>query len=517
LITQIEKEFDSNNPSESVNGLLQLKSLIDKTNNPTKAAEITELIIACTGLWFEITSKEPQYVTGDSIPVKVEAIYHAPADFPFKISISEAHSNKNLGLQPNKLLTVNTKVKLVNDALSNPYWLEEDHGIGAYVVKDQTIIGLPENKNAFSGDFIIRIGDQTLQAKRPIVYKFTDPVKGEVYQPLVVAPPVTATLSEKAYLFASNQPKKIAIQLQSFRENTRGSLSLKLPAGWKAIPEHLDFNLQKKGDLQKVEFTITSGPKPTEGNVEAIATIGGIKFNKAIKEIRYDHIPAQTLFPKADARLEKINLKTAGKNLAYIAGAGDLIIESLKETGYQVTILSPDQVLNTNLQDFDAIITGIRFYNVNKKAKLIQPKLLDYVRNGGTLLVQYNINSGLEVGNIGPYPFSLSRDRVTEEDAKVSILTPQHPVLNYPNKITQQDFEGWVQERGLYFASEIDKAYTPILSMSDKGEKSNNGGLLVADYGKGRFVYTSLAFFRQLPAGVPGAYRLFVNLISKAR
>jgi LmbE family N-acetylglucosaminyl deacetylase len=517
LITQIEKGFDSNNPWKSVNGLLQIKSLIDQTNNPTKAAEINDLIIACTGLWFEITSKEPQYAMGDSIPVKVEAIYHAPADFPLKISISETLSGKNLRLLPNKLESINTKVKLPDVKLSNPYWLDEDHGMGAYVVKDQTSIGLPENKSAFSGNFVITIGDQTLPVRRPIAFKSTDPVKGEVYQPLVVAPPVTATFSENAYLFASNQPKKIAVQLQSFRDNSIGSLSLRLPAGWNSIPKHLDFNLKKKGNLQNLEFTITPGEKATDGNLEAIATINGKTFNKVIKEIRYDHIPAQTLFPKAEARLKKIDLKAAGRNIAYITGAGDLVMESLKEIGYQITILSPEQALNSPLQSFDAIITGIRFYNVNKQSKLIQPKLLEYVKNGGTLLVQYNINSGLQVENIGPSPFSLSRDRVTEEDAKVSILAPQHPVLNYPNKITPHDFEGWVQERGLYFASEIDKAYTPILSTSDKGEKNNTGGLLVADYGKGRFVYTSLSFFRQLPAGVPGAYRLFVNLISKER
>ncbi|MDO7744312.1 MAG: LmbE family protein, partial [Pedobacter sp.] len=164
---------------------------------------------------------------------------------------------------------------------------------------------------------------------------------------------------------------------------------------------------------------------------------------------------------------------------------------------------------------FDAIITGVRLYNINEQIAAMQPKLMDYVKNGGVLLVQYNVNSPLKIQELGPYPFKITRDRTTEEDAKVTFLAPNHPALNFPNKITEQDFEGWIQERGLYFARDIDTHYTPILQMHDTGEENNNGSLLVADYGKGKFIYTSLAFFRELPAGVPGAYRLFVNLISK--
>ena len=517
LIQRVEKEFNSNDPSKSVGALLKIKSLIAKANNAVKLSEIDELIIACTGLWFEITSKEAQYAPGDSIPVKVEAISHVTKDFPYQISIKESLSGKNLPLQPNRFTSTSAKIRLSNAKLSNPYWLEDEHSIGSYTINNQKDIGLPENKSAFSGEFTIKIGDQILYIKRPILYKFTDPVRGEVYQPLVVAPPVTATFTEKAFLFPSNEPKRIAVQVQSFRDDMKGTLNLQLPLGWKVLPEHIDFSLDKKGDQKTYEFTITPGDKATGGTLTAVATIGQANYSRAIKEIRYDHIPTQTLFPKAEARLEKIELKTAGKNLAYIAGAGDLVMESLKQVGYQVTLLSAEQVITTNLQDFDAIITGIRFYNVNQQAKLIQPKLFEYIKNGGTLLVQYNTNSGLQVDNIGPYPFGLSRDRVTEEDAAVTLLDPQHHALNYPNKITQKDFEGWVQERGLYFASTVDNAYKPILSMSDKDEKPNSGALLVADYGKGKFVYTSLAFFRQLPAGVPGAYRLFANLISHRR
>ena len=230
--------------------------------------------------------------------------------------------------------------------------------------------------------------------------------------------------------------------------------------------------------------------------------------------IDYDHIPLQTLFPLAEAQIARMDLKTGGKKIGYIPGAGDLIPESLQQIGYQVNTITEAEVMNCNLNQYDAIITGVRAYNVNERLALMQPKLMEYVSKGGTLLVQYNVSNPLLVQDIGPYPFKISRDRVTEEDAEVVFPEKDHPVLNYPNKITSKDFEGWIQERGLYFTNAADPKYSRILSMKDQGESPKDGSLLVSNFGKGRFVYTSLAFFRELPAGIPGAYRLFVNLIT---
>ncbi|MGV3508549.1 MAG: LmbE family protein, partial [Sphingobacteriaceae bacterium] len=425
-------------------------------------------------------------------------------------------SNQNdIVLEPNKFNTVNAKVQFADQKASHPYWLDTDHTIGTYTIQNQENVGLPENKLPFSGRFSIKIGNQTINTSQPIVYKFTDPVRGEVVQPIVIAPPVTATLSEKGYIFTSNEPKKMVVQLQSFRDNSSGTLQAQVPAGWKVSPESISFNLSKKGNIQTKEFIITPNGGVPSGELSIKVTIGNTTYNQGIKEIKYDHIPAQTLFPTAEARLEKLDLKTTGKTIVYITGAGDLVAESLKQIGYKVSILTTEQALNTSLSGFDAVITGVRLYNIDPQVKLLQPKLLQYVSNGGVLLVQYNVSNPLQLENMGPYPFKLSRNRVTEEDADVRFVAPNHQVLNYPNKITQKDFEGWVQERGLYFTTDADKAYTPILSMNDTNESPKDGSLLVADYGKGRFVYTSLSFFRQLPAGIPGAYRLFVNLISK--
>ncbi|MGB4776160.1 MAG: LmbE family protein, partial [Daejeonella sp.] len=352
---------------------------------------------------------------------------------------------------------------------------------------------------------------------RELVYKFTDPVRGEVYQPLIIAPPATATLSEKAYVFAGNTPKTIQVQVKAFRDYTEGRLKPNVPPGWKVEPEQVPFTLSRKDGEQNIRFSITPSGAAAPGKLSfSIATIRQT-YNRGIKVLSYDHIPQQTLFPLAETRLEKIDLKISGKRIGYVAGAGDLVPEALKQIGYNLTMLTENQALNENLSGFDAIITGVRAYNVNPKMALMHDKLMDYVENGGTLLVQYNVNNPLVTSNLGPYPFKISRDRVTDENAKVTFLNPAHPVLNYPNKITDKDFEGWVQERGLYFVSDIDARYTSILRMNDANDPPSDGSLIVADYGKGKFVYTSLAFFRELPAGVPGAYRLFVNLISQKK
>lgn len=280
----------------------------------------------------------------------------------------------------------------------------------------------------------------------------------------------------------------------------------------------MDFTDKKQGDEWVASFTvIPADNKPKTAVLEAVATVGGKDYSMGIQRIRYDHVPAITLFPPAQAKLINIDLKTAGKKIGYIAGAGDVVPEALTQVGYEVHQLTENDIVNTDLSVYDAIVTGVRAYNINQRFIVEQPKLLAYVNNGGNLVVQYNNNAGIVLKQIGPYPFTPVNQRVTDENAKVTFLDENNPVLNYPNKITQADFDGWVQERGLYFVNNIDSHYKTILQMNDAGEPANPGSLIVTDYGKGRFVYTSLAFFRQLPAGVPGAYRLFVNLLSKPR
>jgi hypothetical protein len=235
------------------------------------------------------------------------------------------------------------------------------------------------------------------------------------------------------------------------------------------------------------------------------------------KNINYDHIPHQTYFKKPQLHAVSFALKTAGKRIGYIIGAGDRVPQALEQMGYLVTLLKEADITTDNLAQFDAVVTGIRAYNTNDWMGNVYTTLMDYVKNGGVLVTQYNTNNFISSirGKIGPYPFGVSRNRITDETAAVNFLQPQHPLLNYPNKITAADFEGWIQERSIYHAEKTDSAYQLILSMKDPGENlAQEGSLVAANFGKGRFVYTGLVFFRQLPAGVPGAYRLLANLVA---
>jgi hypothetical protein len=350
-----------------------------------------------------------------------------------------------------------------------------------------------------------------------IIYKYVDPVRGEVYQPIEITPPVTANIEDKDYIFSTQQAQTVLIKLKSFTKAS-GTISLKPAAGWKISPEKIDFTDKEKNDEWSVAFTVSpTDAKTKTTDLEAVVNANGKAFSLSLHRIRYDHVPAITLFPPAQTKLVYLDLKNNGKKIGYIAGAGDQMPEALRQVGYEVHMLTENEVTNGDLSGYDAIVTGVRAYNVNERLAYQQTKLMAYVKNGGNLVVQYNNNNGIVVKQIGPYPFTVVNRRVTDENAEVTVLDPQNPVLNYPNKITNDDFSGWIQERGLYFVSNIDPQYKAILQMHDKGEEPLNGSLIVGDYGKGRFVYTSLAFFRELPAGVPGAYRLFINLLSKPK
>ena len=515
LVNDINATYQVSNPAASVAKLLKLRELVK--GKPFKQELLDELILACSGIWIEVAASNPAYAVNDSITVKIQAIARVKEDFPYAINIQEMQSKVKADLSPNRMMAMDRKIFGSGDQLSQPYWLAKKHEQGSYEVDDLSLIGLPENYALVNGIFKIKIGDQTIEKKYPVIYKSTDPVKGEVYQPLVIAPPVTATIGEKAFLFNGNESKTIPIELQSFRDQVAGTLIPQLPSGWSISPEKIDFKLGKKGEQQSLSFKLSPSAKSIGGDFALNVVVDGKSYHQGLRVLSYDHIPVQTLFPFSEARIDHTDLKIAGKRIGFIAGAGDLVPESLKQIGFEVQLLSEQQVIHGDLSAFDAIVTGVRLYNINEQLNAMQPKLMKYVENGGVLLVQYNVNSPLKRNDLGPYPFSLSRDRVTEEDAAVTLLAPNHPVLNYPNKISLKDFDGWVQERGLYFAVGIDPKYTPILEMHDTGESAKNGSLIVTDYGKGRFVYTSLSFFRQLPAGVPGAYRLFVNLISNKK
>ena len=539
-LSAIKKDFDVDHPDKSVPALVNLLGKVEKVKDDywrtQKTKELSELIAACAGLWFESYAAEPVYALGDAISVKTQFLLRNNID----VSVSGmyyTYYNEQFPVQINNVFTagdaskyiLNKNVNTVQDftsqfqagVITQPYWLTYPKSVGMYDIDYLDNPGhkvtpktLPENI-PYSAHITFKILNKEIEFERPIKFKYVDPARGELYEPLVVAPPVTANIEAKDYIFNSTQPQTVQVKLKSFTK-ANGSITIKPIEGWKISPEKIDFDGKNKGDEWMETFTVTpTDSKPKTSIFEAEVTANGKTFDLGIKTIAYNHIPTITLFPPAQANLINIDLKIAGKKIGYIAGAGDQMPDALRQVGYDVHMLTETEIMNSDLSIYDAIITGVRAFNVDDRIPFEQPKLMEYVKNGGNLLVQYNNNAGVLVPQIGPYPFRPVNQRVTDETAKVTFLDPTSSVLNYPNKITDADFDGWIQERGLYYVSDIDPKYQTPLTMNDPGEQPNKGSLIVADYGKGRFVYTSLAFFRQLPAGVPGAYRLFVNLLSK--
>lgn len=530
LISDCLLKFDPQYPEKSISALIEIYKLLNTPDpDPTirywkeqKLKETEQLILSCAGLWMEATVADYIGIPGNDVSIHAQVISRNKTDVHLtKLTfLSQTDTVTNLPLKPNELYSFRHKEKLaLTLPYSNPYWLNTTHDIGRYRVSDQLLIGKPENDAAASVLFNITIQGLNLKLERKLVYKYTDPVKGEVYRPFEVLPPATVNIPEKVIVFSDIYPRTILLTVKANASNVSGKLNVKATEGWNIVLKNAEFNLLNKGDEALVEATITPDKKIREGKLTAFLNIGEIPINKSIQRIEYDHIPYQFILSEAEAGLINIDLQKSGTNIGYIPGAGDDIPTCLRQIGYTVTILTDDLLMKEDLSQYNAIVSGIRAYNTNDRLQLHYSKLMNYVNKGGNLIVQYNTNNrnGPVVAKIGPYPFTISRDRVTDEKAEVRIVNSKHPAFNFPNRITQKDFDGWVQERGIYFATEVDKNYDALLSMNDATEKETTGSLLVSAYGKGNFVYTGLVFFRELPAGVPGAYRLFVNLLSLPR
>jgi hypothetical protein len=383
-----------------------------------------------------------------------------------------------------------------------------------YTVEDQLLRGLPENKPAVMAAATVEIDGYFLDYEMPLIYKRNDPVDGEVYRPFVISPPVFMNIKEKVYVMANGDSKEVTVKVTAGKDNISGSSYLVLPEGWTSKPEAFDFEMEMKGTELEFVFEVTPPKAQSEGEIFAEVKLDGQTFNNSLTTIDYAHFPIQTLFSKSSAKVVNIDIAKRGQNIGYIMGAGDEIPASLRQIGYNVWEMNDEDITDENLAGLDAVILGVRAYNTQERLKFHQDKLMNFVKNGGNMIVQYNTNRRLVLDDVGPYPLQLSRDRVTVEEAEVRILAPDHPVMNIPNKITEADFDGWVQERGLYFPDEWDERYVPILSSNDPGETPKDGGLLVAQYGEGYYIYSGYSWFRELPAGVSGAYRLFTNMIS---
>jgi LmbE family N-acetylglucosaminyl deacetylase len=522
LVEKAIREFDLENPWKSVPLLLQIRKVIMNVEpgvwKERKIQEAEQLIRDCLGLYLEVTANQYWVSPGESVTLTTELINRSPMDVRVEqLSAPDVAFDTTItaSLRNNDPLSFRTSKTIRQDkSYSDPDWLKLPHSPGLFTVSDPLLIGKPENDPAVVVKVKVAVGGEQLAYSVPVVYKWTDPVKGELYRPVEIVPPVFLNLTEPVMVFNSDAPRQVKVLVKSNAANPfSGELTLHLPPGWQSTPASVPVSLGRRGEEQTKMFMVTPSGKELTSTLRVSLTSGNKRYDLSQETIQYDHIPIQTLLPKAEMKVVRIDLKKEGNVVAYIQGAGDDIPVALRNMGYEVWEMKNDEVTAENLAKADAVVLGVRALNANDRIRFMMNDLLSYVKNGGTLIVQYNTT--IDLGStFTPYPLKLSRDRVSEEDAPVRILKPDHPALNFPNKITGADFDGWVQERGLYFPNSWDEPFEALLSMNDTGEDPKNGSLLIARYGEGYYVYTGLSFFRELPEGVPGAYKLFANLVS---
>jgi LmbE family N-acetylglucosaminyl deacetylase len=530
LLERAANEFKHDNPQASLPLLLQAHAALEQLranaswsdlNRPwieRKRLDLLDAIRDCAGIAIDVSAADSAVTAGGELPVSVTVVNRS--DHPFRLSMVAslyAQPSKAPGtrLENNKPVKTDITLRFPESYdLSQPYWLRKQPTHGLFNVTEQALIGLPENPPAVP--ITVTLDDNemnTLIFTVPAVYRRTDPVLGEQVREVSVVPAVTANMASGVYLFPDSKPRPVTVVLRSFGA-TAGDVRLLLPAGWKSDPAVMPVKFAGKGDEVRVPFNVT--PAANETTAQMHVEVSGSRTS-SLTELEYNHIPTQRLFNDIGARIVRVDVKRGGNHVGYIMGSGDEIPSVLRQVGYDVTVLSDADLDRGDFSQFDAVVTGVRAYNTRKRLKEAHEKLMQYVENGGTVVVQYNTGNGgddLVIAAPGPYPFKISRDRVTVEEAPVKLLDPAHPLLTTPNKITAADFNGWVQERGLYFPNEWDPRYTTVMATTDPGETEKPGGELVARHGKGVFIYTAYAWWRQLPAGVPGAIRAFVNLVS---
>ena len=504
--------FDFALPEANVPGLLhileRLRGLPESEFRNEKIERCTQIIADCMGLHVELLGDDYAFQAGEYSNVVLSALNRS--SIPVTLTECEfALGNKpvNEELTTDQPFTLEYETEMLFAAGFGPYWLREPHDGNVYTVEDEAFLLEPGNLFPFG---IVRFGihEVSLDLKVPIVYKWRDPAYGERQRVMTMTPPVALVKEDQIIMAKPGERKTIRHTVHCFRDSLRKTLKLIVPEGWNASQTEFTLEFTKRHEEHSIEFDIW----PSQG-----AKSGTLRFEheRQWREITYDHIPTQMIMPPADFNCIVLNVEINPGKIAYINGVEDGIPEAIERMGFEVDRFDVAELSSADLSSYQSVVLGIRIYNVHPELKNFNENLYDYVEQGGNVIMQYNTASrSLRNQTFGPVPFELSRNRVTEEDAEVTFLEPKHPILNTPNRLSSKDFDNWVQERGLYFANNWEDAYTPLFSWSDTGEAPQNGALIVTQYGKGQFVYTGISFFRELPKGVEGAYRLFANLLS---
>ncbi len=571
ILDEAIRSFEPRRPEAVLPLLAKARPLIAAIDDPLakiKLGELDETIALCAGMWVDAQARRPEGTPGSTLGFTTTVMNRSNAAITFEGAQVNGMWNAPIDAKPAKLgynqsvtAEFNREVP-PSQPYSQPYWLVKPPTANDYNVDDQTLIGLPETPPIASVRVKLTLDGTPFEVVRPVRYRYADRASGEHERPMIIVPPVAVNLTYPVSVFPTAEARKVSVSVAANVMNAKGTLRLDAPAGWKVEPASRPFEVATAGEQEEIAFTVTPPAGESLSSLRAVATVGGREISSGMDVIAYPHIPPQALFPAATIKLVRASIKTAVKNVGYIMGAGDAMPDALRQLGLQVTLISPSELEQGDLSKYDVIVAGIRAYNVRTDIRANQPRLLEYVRNGGTYVVQYHGvdaigtpgqgpggpgapggrgaaggrgatatpaaagargaaqggRGGAQGGfQIGPYPITFgggNRYRITVEEAPVTFPHPDSPLLQVPNHIEPKDFEGWVQERGLYFATEWDPRYQTVLSSRDPGEEPLDGGELWTRYGKGVYIFTAYAWFRQLPAGVPGAYRLFANLIS---
>ncbi|MCF7568113.1 PIG-L family deacetylase [Sabulilitoribacter arenilitoris] len=521
ILYKVENNFNFKNPSQHIGQLLEAYKLLQNIDNEhwktQKSKALKSIIEMCSGLYLEASADTNWATPNETININIEILNRSNLSINL-VSLNNKNDlnvSKNIALKNNVKYIFKETIKINKDEkTTTPYWLSEKGTLGMYKVDDTKLIGLAETPRVYNISFNLLINNIPITITKPVIHRYSKPDKGELYKPFEIIPEASAKITEKVIILNNNKQRDITVVVKAGRDNLEGFVEVCHPNDWSIYPKNQKVNIKHKGEEQTLVFTVIPPKNESEGFIGPIVTINENLYTKELIEIDYNHIPFQTVLLPSESKIVRLDIKKKGENIAYIQGVGDVVPESLKQIGYNVLTIKPEDINAEILTRFDAVVVGIRAYNVLDDLQFKHKQLYDFIENGGNVIVQYSKNFGLKTDNISPFDLKLSRDRVTNENAEVRFLSPEHPVLNYPNRITKKDFEGWTQERGLYFPSKWGDDFTPILSMNDKGETPKDGSLLVAKYGKGYYIYTGLSFFREFPAGVSGAYRLFANMLS---
>jgi len=522
-LKDIIENFDFKSPEKHVLELLKvLEELKTLPQNPWKNQKIeslTQIIAQCLGLYVSAESSRSYVTPKDQVMAKVEVTNRSQKT----LLLNRVYSDQLYFFENTQPQSINPLASLYVESLeaplnsidlSTPYWLKNEATSGRFNVSNANLIGAAFGPESVSVNLDFSLEGHEFTVKTPLRYKYRDRVQGEVFDPFVVLPALTLSSSEAVMVFNDQKSKSLNITLTAHSDAQKGSLSLQHPDHWRGEPKYIDFEISKAGSQINLSFDVYPPKETQSGQLIPLAQIGDQFYSKSLLEIQYPHIPKITVLEQAQTQVLKMTVSRTSQRIGYIQGAGDEVNKGLEQLGYEVIPIIPEGLNSEQLKNLDALVIGIRAFNTSQALVARMEMINEYIAQGGLLLIQYQTTSGLLTKQIGPIPFDLGRDRVTDQEAPMTFLNAKHPIFNEPNAMSAADFEDWVQERGLYFAQSWGPEFTPLIGMNDPGEAQTKGGLILGHYGKGTVIYTGISFFRQIPEGVAGAYKFLANLLS---